>query len=53
MVERLFSVQRTPMADTDDDLAEHQRTWHNFTRLLVVCMVGIALVLVFMAVVLL
>ncbi len=38
------------MADTDDDLAERQRTWHNFTRLLVMCMVGIALILVLMAI---
>lgn len=38
------------MAGSDDQLAEHQRTWHNFTRLMVICMAGSVLILALMGI---
>ncbi len=38
------------MAGNDDQVAEHQRMWHNFTRLMVICMAGTALILALMGI---
>lgn len=33
----------------DDDLATHQETWHNFVRLMIFAVIGVVLVLAWMA----
>ena len=38
------------MAGSDDQFAQHHRTWIGFTRLMVMCMVAIAIILILMAV---
>ena len=38
------------MSGTDEQLAQHRRTWIGFTRLMVMCMVGTAIILILMAI---
>ena len=38
------------MADPDEQFAQHHRTWVGFTRLMVMCMVGTAIILILMAI---